>query len=615
VTRVWSNPQRLRAVLVLGVGAVLTGLVMLLAVTDPLRQLELDTVDARFGLRGNQPPPRDIVDVNIDARTFQALQEQWPFPRKIHARVIDELRRAGAKAIAYDVQFTEPTTPRQDEALMSAVGRAKGRIVLATSEVNEFGESAIFGGEATLKSLGARSGNALFTPDADGIIRRIPTRVDGLKSLALATAEVAEHRPIPAAELGGASPWIDFHGEPGTVTSVSLSDVYDGRVDRALFRDKVVVVGATATSLQDDTPTSAAAEEPMSGVETHANGISTILRGTPLDEAGMGIRLALVALLGMVVPAVAVRRRSRRGVRTFLLAILLALGVGAIYLIAARVAFGAGLILPIVYPLLALFVSMVGVAQVELTTTVIERDRVRERFARFVPERIVDDVLSAADDDLCLGGVRVQSTVVFCDLRDFTAFAELRPADQVIDTLNCYLSEMSEAIRARGGTLVDYQGDGIVAAFGAPLEQVDHADRALDAVRDMAGPRLDALNAWVRRHNVGPGFRIGIGVNSGIVMSGNVGCKFRLEYTVIGDTANTASRLESMTKQLPHQVLISDSTRAMLRSEPTDLVYVDAVEIRGKQVKTILWTLDAAPTREEAEEVAAVQPAAVADEQ
>jgi adenylate cyclase len=603
---VWSNPQRLRAGLLLAVGAALTGLVMFLATTDPLRQLELDTVDARFELRGNQPPPRDIVDVDIDARTFQALQKPWPFPRTVHARVIDELRRAGAKAIAYDVQFTEPTKAREDAALMDAVARAKGRIVLATSEVNEFGESAIFGGEDTVRSLGARSGNALFTPDGDGIIRRIPSKVDGLESLALATAEVAERRPISVAELGGKSPWIDFQGEPGTVTSVSLIDVYRGKVDPALFRDKVVVVGATATSLQDDTPTSAGANEPMSGVEIHANGISSILRGTPLDEAGLSIRLALVALLGMVVPAVAVRRRHRRGVPTVMLTILLALGVGAVYLLAVRVAFGADLILPVVYPLLALFVSMVGVSQVELTTTVIERDRVRERFARFVPESVVDDVLSAADDDLCLGGVRVQSTIVFCDLRDFTAFAELRPADQVIDTLNCYLSEMSEAIRARGGTLVDYQGDGIVAAFGAPLEQVDHADRALDAVRDMVGPRLDALNAWVRRHNVGPGFRIGIGVNSGVVMSGNVGCKFRLEYTVIGDTANTASRLEAMTKQLPHQVLISESTRAMLRSEPADLVYVDAAQIRGKQVKTILWTLEAPPARSEAGELDAL---------
>jgi adenylate cyclase len=514
----------------------------------------------------------------------------------MHARVIDELRRAGAKAIAYDVQFTEPTTQRQDAALMDAVARAKGRIVLATEEVNEFGESAIFGGEDTLRSLGARSGNALFTPDGDGIVRRIPFKVDGLDSLAVAAVEVAERRQVSAAELGGTSAWIDFHGEPGTVTSASFSDVYNGKTDPLMFRDKLVVVGATAPSLQDDTATSFGADKPMPGAEIHANGISTILRGTPLDEAGMSIRLLLVALFGMVVPVAAVRRRSARGIRTTLLALLLALGVLALYLLAVRLAFGAGLILPVVYPLVALFLSLVGVAQVELSTAVIERDRVRERFARFVPERVVDDVLSAADDDLCLGGVRLQSTVMFCDLRDFTAFAELRPADQVIDTLNCYLSEMSEAIRERGGTLVDYQGDGIVAAFGAPLEQADHADRALAAVREMVGPRLEALNAWVRQHNLGPGFEIGIGVNSGIVMSGNVGCKFRLEYTVIGDTANTASRLEALTKQLPHSVLISESTRAMLRSEPTDLVYVDAAQIRGKRAKSVLWTLETPAT-------------------
>jgi adenylate cyclase len=141
---------------------------------------------------------------------------------------------------------------------------------------------------------------------------------------------------------------------------------------------------------------------------------------------------------------------------------------------------------------------------------------------------------------------------------------------------------------------VDYQGDGIVAAFGAPLEQPDHADRAIEAVRDMAGPRLDALNAWLRARNLPP-FRIGIGVDSGVVMSGNVGCEFRLEYTVVGNTANTASRLEAMTKDYPHQVLISGHTRSMLlRSDPADLEYVGHTPIRGKTEEESLYTL--APT-------------------
>ena len=588
-----SSPGRLRAVLLITVGAALTGLVMALAIVDPLRKLGLHTDDPRFERRGDRPPPRDIVVVEIDDRTFQQLGVQFPFPRSMHAAVIDELRRDGARVIAYDIQFTEPTRRREDVALMKAIWRARGRIVLATSEVNEFGESAVLGDERLLRELGGRSGNALFEPDDDGIIRRIPYAVDGLKGFAVVAAELAERRPISRAEFGGDSAWIDFHGKPGTITNVSFSDVHEDRVDAALFRDRIVVVGATATSLQDNSPTSMGGDYPMPGVEIHANGMSTILRGTPLNELALPGRLALVALFGMAVPlAAAARRRSLPGLRWALAVVALALAIAALYLLLARVLFGEGLILPLIYPMLALVLSMIGLAEVGVTTAAHERDRVRERFARFVPERIVDDVLNATDDDLCLVGTRVQGTVIFCDLRDFTGFAELRPADQVIEALNFYLSEMSEAIWERDGTVVDYQGDGIVAAFGAPLEQIDHADRAVDAVRDMVGPRLGAFNDWLRRRNLGPGFRIGVGVNSGILMSGNIGGRRRLEYTVIGDTANTASRLEKMTKDLPHQVLISDTTRAMLRREAPDLRYVDATEVRGKQVKANLWPLD-----------------------
>jgi adenylate cyclase len=157
--------------------------------------------------------------------------------------------------------------------------------------------------------------------------------------------------------------------------------------------------------------------------------------------------------------------------------------------------------------------------------------------------------------------------------------------------LNLFLQEMSEAVRDHGGTLLAYRGDGLLAAFGAPIEQVDHADRALEAVREMAGPRLTVFNEWVRANGLGDGFRIGIGVNSGVVMSGNVGSDWRVEYTAIGDTVNTASRLEQMTKDLSFQVLISDTTRAMLLHDAQDLVYVDAAAVRGKVAKANLWTL------------------------
>jgi adenylate cyclase len=180
---------------------------------------------------------------------------------------------------------------------------------------------------------------------------------------------------------------------------------------------------------------------------------------------------------------------------------------------------------------------------------------------------------------------------MFTDLRGFTSFAESLPARTVIEILNVYLSEMSDAILAHGGTLVAYMGDGIFAVFGAPIEQDDHADRAVAASREMLAVRLPRFNAFLREKHGNDGFRMGIGLNSGLFLSGNVGSERRLEYTAIGDTTNTASRLEGMTKGTPHMCFVSDTTRNALTREADDLVFVDEFEVRGRQAKVKLWAL------------------------
>jgi adenylate cyclase len=223
-----------------------------------------------------------------------------------------------------------------------------------------------------------------------------------------------------------------------------------------------------------------------------------------------------------------------------------------------------------------------------------ERERVRELFARFVPEPVVDEVLAHADEDLRLGGERRVATVMFCDLRGFTGFAETRPPELVIEALNRYLGTMSDVILGRGGTLTCFMGDGIMAVFGVPIEQADHADRALAAAREITGGALEGLNAWLRKEGIGDGFRMGVGLNSGVVMAGNVGSERRLEYTAIGDTTNTAARIEAMSKETPHMVLMSDSTRSMLTTEVSDLVEVDAREVRGRSTLVQLWSIETA---------------------
>ena len=193
--------------------------------------------------------------------------------------------------------------------------------------------------------------------------------------------------------------------------------------------------------------------------------------------------------------------------------------------------------------------------------------RVRDVFARFLPESIVDEVLARADGEVRLGGVRLIGTVLFTDLRGFTTFAEQTAPDRVIDVLNRFLSEMSDAVLDNGGTLVSYLGDGLLAVFGAPIECDDHADRALAAAREMLHAAPAALQRLARPGGGRRGgFAMGVGVSSGPLMSGNVGSERRLEYTAIGDTVNTAARIEAHTKEVPHHALFSDSTRALLTS-------------------------------------------------
>src|SRR5262249_46290058 len=157
----------------------------------------------------------------------------------------------------------------------------------------------------------------------------------------------------------------------------------------------------------------------------------------------------------------------------------------------------------------------VGTLAVYYTLAAFERERIRTMFARFVPETVVDEVLADTDDDLRLGGVQRECTIMFTDLRGFTTFSESREPDEVIGILNRYLGEMSDAIMAHGGTLIAYLGDGILAVFGAPLEQPDHADRAVAASREILDERLPEFNEWMREQELGDEFRMGIGLNTG----------------------------------------------------------------------------------------------------
>jgi adenylate cyclase len=582
------NPQemslRTKFFLLVALGSIVTATTAYLLHFRFLDNLERQTIDLRFSLRGDQPPPKDVVIVKVDDVTFSDHSKwRWPFDRKLHAGVLDQICEGDPKAIAFDIQFSEYGSVTGDNALGESLYRC-GKSVLGTTEVTAKGEPNLIFDQSALDELGARAGNANLPTDKDGIIRRFPFNVEGLKGLAIVAAEVATRLGITREEMGADLQWIDYAGSPGTVTSYSYSRVHDGKVPPSVFKDKVVVVGATAPSLQDihATPTGAV----MAGPEIQANAVATALAGFPLRSLPNLWNIVLIVALGIVVPLVSLRAGP-------LISVAVGILVYALFSLGTQLSFEhGGKVSSYIYPTAALAMATVGSIGTHYTLAAFERERVRDVFSRFVPEQVVDQVLAQADADLRLHGKELVTTVMFSDLRGFTSSAEEMPAENVITVLNYYLQEMSEAILAHGGTLVCYMGDGIYAIFGAPLEQENHADRALAASREMLLERLPKFNAWMREQGHGEGYLMGIGLNSGPVMTGNVGHERRMDYTAVGDVVNTASRIEGMTKGTPYSVLIAESTIEMMSERPTDLVFYDELEVRGRVAKLKLWALN-----------------------
>ena len=605
--------RRIRGILLVVVAVVAVGVPVLFYATDVMRPLELDTVDARFSVRGSEKPPSDLVVVGVDAATLTQLNEQWPFPRDFHARLIKRLKADGAKVIAFDIAFSQPSKrPKRfcnfagtdlapdDCALLEESAKAK-TLVYSAVDVGKKQSIPFFGFPATpdvMKQFGSRPGYTGVAPDAGGVERRYFYGYNGLRSFAYAVVDQERGVPVrPSTKGDNATTWVDFYGGPGSIPTIPYWKVYEGKTPPGTFKGKTVVVGATDPTLKDVFNTSTSGSELMSGPEVQAHAIGSVRRGNPLTEVSDWVNVLLIVALGLVAPVASAPWRLR--------GLALALVAGLVFTVAVQIAFNNDRIVAFIYPLLALAIGLVGSLAVQYFTETRERRRTKLIFARFVPENVVDQVLERTDDDLRIGGVEREGTVMFTDLRGFTSFAERLPVERVIDVLNHYLGAMSETILEHGGTLVAFMGDGIMAVFGAPIEQPDHADRGLAAALEMRDVRLPEFNAWLREEGLSEtGFRMGLGLNSGPVMSGNVGSERRLEYTAIGDTTNTSSRIESMTKGTPHQLLFAETTADLLSGDKRGAFFVGEFEVRGREQKIRLWS-----TPEPGEEPPAESPA------
>jgi CHASE2 domain-containing sensor protein len=358
-----AAPPRIRALLAAAVLAMCSGGIAL--DTGLFEALEDHTVDARFALRG-ESPPRELAVVAIDDVSFSDLRVRWPFPRSLYARALRRLRDAGAREVVIDIQFTEPSKPREDLALYDSLDR-NGGAVLATSESDKNGRTNVLGGDENLAQVRSRAAAANLPDERRGVIRRFTHSVGRLETIAVAVSErVGEPVERGAFEPGGA--WIDFRGPPGTVETVSFSKLLAGRADPELFRERIVVIGASAPTVQDVHPTSTTGRELMSGPEIQANAIWTALNDLPLRSAPGWLDLLAVLLLSVLPPLIA----RRRVLATAFAAPAIALGFGA----AALWAFELGVVLTVVPALVALAVATIGAIVASYVLEAHERRRV-----------------------------------------------------------------------------------------------------------------------------------------------------------------------------------------------------------------------------------------------
>ena len=351
----------------LGVAAVAAAALAGLAdLTGALDSLERATITTRFALR-HVPRPSNIVIVKIDDQTFGELDRQWPFPRSLHGRVIERLHAAGAREIVYDVQFTEPTSPAQDLALYDAIGAAGG-VTLATSQSDPQGRTNVLGGDANLAKVHARAAATNLTTSPGGTVMRFPYAVSGLKSLAVVTAERATGKTLAPSLFAGGSAWIDYRGGVGTFPAVPFWAVLRGRVPASVFRGKIVIVGATAPTLQDLHSTPVSGSDLMPGPEVQANAIWTAMHGNPLRSASSWFTGIAILLAALAAPLVALRFGVVRAALTVAAA-------AALYALAAQLAFNAGLVVVVISPLVALGLGAAGMVAASYFSASAERRR------------------------------------------------------------------------------------------------------------------------------------------------------------------------------------------------------------------------------------------------
>jgi adenylate cyclase len=386
-------------------------------------------------------------------------------------------------------------------------------------------------------------------------------------------------RFIPTDEKG--QMLINYLGPPKTFPHVSISDILRGEVGKETFKDKVVIVGATAMGTHDIRSTPIGPLYP--GVEVHATVIDNILTRNFLSKPKWSKIYDLIAiiLLGFFTGLVLSRLSALKGLVFVTLLFIL-------HVIIARWLFvRSGVWLNIVYPLLTLSVVYTTLTLYHYVTEERERKKIKGAFKHYVAPIVIEEMLKDPER-LQLGGEEKVLTVLFSDLAGFTSYSERFRPHEMISILSDYFAEMTEQIFAYQGTLKEYVGDELMAIFGAPLEQVDHAARACATALAMREQRQKLGEAW---SEIGrPHLKARTGINSGLMLVGNLGSRYRFAYGALGDHVNLGSRLEGLNKMYSTEILIGENTARLVEGSFL-LRDVDLVKVKGREQTVRIYEL------------------------
>ncbi|MEP9373589.1 CHASE2 domain-containing protein [Mesorhizobium sp. KR1-2] len=568
--------------------------VAVLSLLTPWKLLEARAFDYFSTVSVPQRPADGPVVVAIDEPSMAEIGRQWPWPRSFHAQLIEALRKAGAKAIALDIIFAEPAaTPEADEALMRSLGPD---VILAGDETLIDTPQALqhirVEPLAFFTDAGAKTGIASIVFDGDGILRRLPGYEDGFAAQLLRAA--GRPADVPDDAL------LQSFGPSRTYQTVSYYQALDPEafLPPDFFRDRVVMVGLSlqnAPTIAEGgadvhaTPFTIRTGRLVAGVEIQAAVFDNLAAGLYIERASLAVALLSIAV-GAGLAGIAVRRRT--GWRTVAGGVLALAAIAAGSFVTLR--YGRVFVPPFA-PSLAFLLVTGSQGALDFASERRQRRGITRAFSQYLSPALVQRL--ASDPSLLrLGGEVRTLTILFCDIRGFTTIAEgMKDNPQELTVLiNRLLTPLSDIVLANGGTIDKYIGDCIMAFWNAPLDDPDHAVHAVRAGLDML-TALDRLNAEFVEEGKQAGILplrlgIGIGINTGDCVVGNMGSTQRFDYSALGDSVNLASRLESASKEVGVPLVIGEAT-AKLVAPHFPVFELDRLTVKGKTVATSVFTV------------------------